>query len=118
MGDQDLSTYLRIDEIVVITELGVIISKHWHRHALPVSLLLAEGDVLDAKLIPLIVVVDVAAHVTEVAIGTGSGSSHIIDLIAKVEILLALSSQLLAVVLVPSQDIRIGTLAELVHFVR
>src|SRR5882757_2087101 len=101
-------SYLGVDEIVVITELRIIIRKVRHCHALPETLLLTEGDVLNAKLMPDIMIGDETTHITKVSVSTTSSSPHIVDLVAQIQVFLTLSGQLLAVVLVPSEDIGVG----------
>lgn len=106
----------RVDEVVIIRELGVAVAEVLQGHALPGTLLLAEGDVLDAKLIALVVVRQIAPQAAHVLVSPASGGLHVDNLIAQVEILLALGGQLLAVVLVPSESILLVLLLELVHF--
>ena len=107
---------LRVDEVVVIRELRVAVAEMLQGHAFPGALLLAEGDVLDAKLIALVVVRQIAPQAAHVLVSPASGGLHVDNLIAQVEILLALGGQLLAVVLVPSEGILLVLLLELVHF--
>ena len=60
---------------------------------------------------------EISTHLTEVLIGTTSGSLHIIDLIAEVKVLLTLISQLFAIVSVPGESIGFVGGLELVHLV-
>lgn len=66
---------------------------------------------------PLIVVGDVATHLTEVLVGTAGSGLHVVDLVAEVKVFKALCSQLIAVILVPRQDIGVSVSTEFMHLV-
>lgn len=73
--------------------------------------------VLNAKLLQLIVVVEVLAQVSEVTVGADSGCLHVVDLVTELKVLLALGSQLVAVVLVPSQSVLLVILLVRMHLI-